>query len=197
MIGTNRQFKIVTIIAAVLLALEIVVNLIGYAVRSDDHQSASPPPIADFAHIKGEIIGGAQDASDFGKLADCIYLRGESNQPPTIDPAACGSATSNYRIVQIVRGPEQCVDDVDQRYRYMVGNEPAAICLDYDWSGGHCLAVGTPSTWHAIAVDCSNPARRPVERPIAVIYHARDVKQCPFGGFAHATREFTVCTQTQ
>jgi hypothetical protein len=193
-IVTNRQFKVIAIMAAAFLALDIVVNAIGYAVHSARQQPAYPEPTADFAHIKGEIITGRNATSDFGKLGDCIYLRGVSNQTPTIEPTACGSAHSNYRIVQIVRGSEQCTKDVDQRYRYTIANEPAAICLDYDWSSSNCLAIGTAKAWHAIAVTCANPPLRPAERPIAVVYNTKDVNQCPDGGFAHAIRGFTVCT---
>jgi hypothetical protein len=175
-IVTNRQFKVIAIMAAAFLALDIVVNAIGYAVHSARQQP------------------GRNATSDFGKLGDCIYLRGVSNQTPTIEPTACGSAHSNYRIVQIVRGSEQCTKDVDQRYRYTIANEPAAICLDYDWSSSNCLAIGTAKAWHAIAVTCANPPLRPAERPIAVVYNTKDVNQCPDGGFAHAIRGFTVCT---
>ncbi len=66
-------------------------------------------------------------------------------------------------------------------------------CLDYAWSSKDCLSI---SKYSATRVACDAAGAGDREKPVDVIADSTSIAGCPHGGFAHAVRRFTVCTQT-
>ena len=68
-------------------------------------------------------------------------------------------------------------------------------CLDFAWSADDCLSIGKVTAVRAACDDTSKPNR---EKPLKVILNTTTNVGCgPTGGFPHAVRKFTVCTETQ
>ncbi|WP_157931172.1 hypothetical protein [Mycobacteroides abscessus] len=128
----------------------------------------------------------AQKASGLAPRS-CVNLSAEAGQK--LQPVPCGSGQSVYRVVQIAPKITECISDVDKAVSSH--SAPYALCLDYDWSGDHCLQI-TSTT--AQTSDCAVTG---AERFQKVLLGAVDDHECEHGGFIHEVRKFTVCTHTQ
>ncbi|WP_235071234.1 hypothetical protein [Mycobacteroides abscessus] len=102
---------------------------------------------------------------------------------------------NGYKVIQRVSTPDQCPADVAQKFYMNPDEGQFTACLDYAWSASDCLSIGKVTAVRAACDDTSKPNR---EKPLKVILNTTTNTGCgPTGGFPHAVRKFTVCTETQ
>lgn len=123
----------------------------------------------------------------------CVKVRGRQLNAE-ISAAECGSAESNYRIIQRTSDPKQCIPDADRPYFHSGKDGAWAACLDYAWTPDSCISISTETV---IRTDCDNESVQPKFKPILVITGVADMSSCHSGGYTHPTRRFTICTQVQ
>ncbi|WP_441338888.1 LppU/SCO3897 family protein [Mycobacteroides abscessus] len=152
-------------------------------------------PIVDFGNIPGQYPDGRAHQINTTSIEPgaCVALSG-SQARSRIVATDCESTASNYRVVQVVGDPSQCVADVDQKYYHNGADGERTVCLDYAWDGQNCLSI---ASWVAVRVSCDDIARGDREHPVKLILNSRDLTGCPSGGFPHPIRRFTICTVTQ
>ncbi|XRC86404.1 hypothetical protein RHO23_18565 [Mycobacteroides sp. PCS013] len=112
----------------------------------------------------------------------------------TLKIVDCGSPTNGYKIIQRVSTPDQCPADVAQKFYMNYSEGQFTACLDYAWSTADCLSIGNMTAVRAACDDTSKPNR---ERPLNIVFNTTSKAGCPTGGFTHAARKFTICTETQ
>lgn len=148
---------------------------------ASDHGKASVYVTRDFQSIANEVPnkGLARD--------ECVSIAGTA-ELPLVQAEACGSATSTYRIVQRASSAKGCISDVDIAYSYTTDTTSGALCMDYDWSTEHCMAISENSVSKEPCVELGSV------KPTFVVVGGIDVSYCRSGGVAHPIRRFTVCT---
>lgn len=153
-------------------------------------------PGADFEQISGQFppqpagIPGAAIAP----VAACVSFEGPSNNA-TLKIVDCGSPTNGFKVIQRVSTPDQCPADVAQKFYMNPDEGQFTACLDYAWSANDCLSIGKVT---AVRAACDDPSKPNREKPLKVILNTTTNAGCgPTGGFPHAVRKFTVCTETQ
>ncbi|WP_286143778.1 hypothetical protein [Mycobacterium sp. D16R24] len=192
--------KVLILAAIAVLAVLIVLGVVRYFSMNDAVNSMTSKAHESTTVLDGEY-GQYPDPSQIKSTADslapvgaCVNLGG-TKAASELTVVACGSPENNYRVVQKVLKPSECVSDVDQRYYQ---NRPSTgewtACLDYAWALDSCLGF---QDWEVSRVQCRNnePQRR--EKPVRIVLNVTTASACPTGGFAHPVRKFTVCTETQ
>lgn len=130
---------------------------------------------------------------DVAPIGGCVHMGGSPSQP-SFETVSCDAAEANYRVVQRVNLPNECVPDVDRRYYRNTQGEEFTACLDYAWHDASCISMIKPIPQKVSCNDTSAPDR---ERPVQVVTNVINVASCPSGGFSHPVRRFTVCTEAQ
>ncbi|WP_444308616.1 LppU/SCO3897 family protein [Mycobacteroides abscessus] len=158
-------------------------------------QSTSPSQV-NFDQIPGQFppqepgIPGASIAP----VGACVSFEGPSNNA-TLKVVDCGSPSNGHKVIQRVITPDQCPADVAQKFYMNPDEGQFTACLDYAWNANDCLSIGKVTAVRAACDDTSKPNR---EKPLKVILNTTTNAGCgPTGGFPHAVRKFTVCTETQ
>ncbi|CPS05599.1 LppU/SCO3897 family protein [Mycobacteroides abscessus] len=192
------------------LALTACVILIGYGLFNSlkfsavmheveqSHSSSAPfSSSTDFTQIMGQYPTPEQIETTKGlkaSVGSCVNLSGPQGSP-TLTEVECGSAENNYRVIQRVAMPSECVADADRRYYHNGVSDEWTVCLDLAWSSNSCLSVQRDSVSRVACDDTSKPSR---EKPLKILFdNTTTSDNCPSGGFAHPVRKFTVCTETQ
>lgn len=180
----------------VLLAVAVVQLVPRASSRPPAQDTASKASQThDFDKIAGElppsepIAAGAQLAP----VGSCVSIEG-APAAPALTVVDCGSPKNGFKVVQRVATPNECVADVDQRFYLNPDGGQFTACLDYAWSNTDCLSIGK---YTATRVACAPSTDDDRERPVMVIAGSTSISGCTHGGFAHAVRRFTVCTETQ
>lgn len=142
-------------------------------------------PQSDVVNVKGQ---------EYAPVGSCVSLSGVGRNS-NFKLVDCGSRDVNYRIVQRVNWPTECVKDADRVYYHndKQGNEWVA-CMDLAWNPAYCLSIARQA---AKQVQCSDTSADNRQRPIKLVTNSTTVNDCPTEGFAHPVRRFTVCTETQ
>ncbi|GAB2649762.1 LppU family putative lipoprotein [Nocardia goodfellowii] len=123
-------------------------------------------------------------------VGDCVSLGGASNDPK-IEKVACGSKTSNYKVIGKVPNTSECVSDRDSYYaEKRNGIQTGALCLDIDWVVGDCMDVGGEDPKR---IDCTETAVEGV-KVVSIEQNTTAVASCGTGsGFTYKERKFVVC----
>lgn len=140
-----------------------------------------------FDSIPGQFIASDM-RTPYGGVGDCVALSGTKKNQSIATKVDCTSPNASYKIFQVAEAKAQCSADADQRF----GAKEFALCLDYNWSSTACMRIGGTDTWYSSRAECS----RGMEKPKAVLVGTDLTRGCPSGGFAHAERRFTICTET-
>ncbi|SKG18555.1 LppU/SCO3897 family protein [Mycobacteroides abscessus] len=150
----------------------------------------------DFNQIPGQFPAQASEipGASVAPVGSCVSLDGPSTAAK-LKVVDCGSPSNGYKVIQRVSTPAECPADVDHKF-YMYSDEGEfTACLDYAWSANDCLSVGKVT---AIRASCNDTSKSKREKPLKVILNTTTNAGCgPTGGFPHAVRKFTVCTETQ
>lgn len=181
-------------LALLLVATCFVAGCGHEPVSAPDPASTVPEP--DFDSIPGQFppqTAGIPGAS-IAAVGACVSFEGLKTNA-TLKTVDCGSPDNGFRVIQRVSTPDQCPADVAQRFYMNPEEGQFTACLDYAWSAKDCLSVGKVTAVRAACDDSSKPNR---EKPLKVILNTTTNAGCgPAGGFPHAVRTFTVCTETQ
>lgn len=197
----RRIWVILFLIAAILIVGYGAFNSLKFsAVIHEMEKTKSAPDSSvastDFNNIKGQYPASGMAGETKGAKApvgSCVNLSGPQGSP-TLTEVECGSAENNYRVIQRVSMPNECVADSDRRYYQNAVADEWAVCLDLAWTNDSCLSVQRDSVLRVACNDTSKPRR---EKPLKVLLDSTTSDNCPSGGFAHPVRRFTVCTETQ
>lgn len=185
--------------AAVLCLLALV-----FPACSSDHPAAADKASApagegvqaDFETIPGQFppqASGIPGAS-IAPVGACVSFNGPSTNA-SLKVVDCGSPDNGFKVIQRVATPKECPADVAQKFYMNPDEGQFTACLDFAWSAKDCLSIGKVTAVRAACDDSSKPNR---ERPLKVILNTTTNAGCgPTGGFPHAVRKFTVCTETQ
>lgn len=178
----DRRHKSIWIAALLLVCTVLTISDVASA-DADGYKSPDVPTsvTGERGIVPGQLLGGPP--IDNMNPGACVTL-GVDNTAPSAELADC--STGGYRIIQTGKVRSECVNDVDQ----IAVIDSGALCLDYNWSvKTGCLRIlGTV----AYSSDC----RSRDERFRYVVLGVRDTGHCESGGFEHAYRRFSVCTQT-
>ncbi|WP_231396077.1 hypothetical protein [Mycobacterium sp. URHD0025] len=165
--------------------------------QGEDHASAPPtaPAPADFSRIPGQFPSQPPNVpgASIAPVGACVSFEGPSSNA-TLTVVDCGSPNNGYTVIQRVSTPDQCPADVAQKFYMNPDEGQFTACLDYAWSSTDCLSIGKVSAVRAKCDDTTKPNR---EKPLNVILNTTTNNGCPTGGFPHAVRKFTICTETQ
>ncbi|ORB50643.1 hypothetical protein BST43_22125 [Mycobacteroides saopaulense] len=139
----------------------------------------------------------AEDINPIGEddapIGGCVHMAGAPSNP-SFRTVGCETPEANYRVIQRVNMPNECVPDADRRYYRNTQGNAFTACLDYAWNESTCISMAKPIPQKVLCTDTSALNR---ERPLEIRTNVTDVASCPSGGFRHPVRRFTVCTQTQ
>lgn len=144
-----------------------------------------------FPSRNNEVPAGAENAP----IGACVNLSGKTSAA-VFNLTNCDSPDSNYRIIQRVATPNDCVKDADRRY-YNLGDDGTewTACMDLAWRADSCLSVQKVAVRR---VSCNDTNAENKQKPVQLISSTETVNDCASGsGFAHPVRRFTVCTETQ
>ncbi|PTR30463.1 hypothetical protein C8K36_102313 [Rhodococcus sp. OK519] len=187
--STARRVGITAVAVAAL-------SVAGCATSVEGTATAAGSALADTTAPYRDTDRGRVDLDLDVEIGDCVRLGGTADDA-TVDEAVCGSADSNYKVVEKTARNAQCPSDVDQvYYETKWGDERGALCLDVDWVIGGCMSIPDGEDDEPRRVDCNDPHAPGIERAVEIIDGATDAKRCSDGGFVHDEREFTVCTET-
>lgn len=137
--------------------------------------------------------GGSTDFQ--ASIGDCVKLGGTTDDA-TIDKAACGTASANYKVIGKARTNAQCPADVDQAYyETLAGVETGALCLDIDWVVGDCLDLGGDDPKR---IDCASKSAAEGVKVLSIMKNSTSVDDCNVGnqGYVYDERRFVVCVTT-
>ena len=165
----------------------------GQAVPDTDAAATSTAPSVSLP-TTGPATASSAGLSIDVEPGDCVALGGTVDDA-TIDNAECGSASSNYKVVDIVDTSETCPGDIDQTYFESFGGvEVGALCLDIDWVVGDCMELGGEDPQR---IECGGAAVQG-EEVTEILLDTADVNDCSMsgGGFVYRERNFVVCTDT-
>lgn len=141
----------------------------------------------------------AADLTEF-KVGDCLKLGGTADRPEAAK-AACGSPSSNFKVVASVADRAQCPADVDSSYstHNAIDGSDITVCLDIDWVIGGCMSVDPHHTVDPFRVDCNDasvPNRQRATQILKDLDPPVDVDQCGTGqGYTYSQRRFAVCVE--
>jgi hypothetical protein len=128
-------------------------------------------------------------------VGDCVALGGTVDDA-TIEKAACGSRSSNYKVIGKAKTSTGCVGDRDNFYAETLnGIETGALCLDIDWVVGGCIDVGGDEPKR---IECGEGGTEPV-KVITINKSSDSVDDCPDvadSGFKYAERRVVVCVES-
>ncbi|MFE1594652.1 hypothetical protein [Nocardia sp. NPDC058705] len=134
--------------------------------------------------------GGTTDFQ--ADVGDCVALGGTADDA-TIAKAACGSRSSNFKVIGKAKTSSGCVGDRDQYYAETLdGVETGALCLDIDWVVGGCLDLGGDDPKR---IDCTEGGAEPV-KVITIKKGSTDPGDCPSSAdsnYEYAERRVIVC----
>ncbi|MFD3705887.1 hypothetical protein ACFWUP_22340 [Nocardia sp. NPDC058658] len=137
--------------------------------------------------------GGKTDFQ--ANIGDCVALGGTVDDA-TIEKAACGSRSSNYKVIGKAKTSSGCVSDRDNFYAETLnGIETGALCLDIDWVVGGCMDTGGSDPKR---IDCGEGGTEPV-RVITINKSSTSVDDCPDtadSGFKYEQRRVVVCVES-
>lgn len=137
--------------------------------------------------------GGKTDFQ--ANIGDCVSLGGTVTEA-TIEKAACGSRSSNYKVIAKAKTSSGCVGDRDNFYAETLnGIETGALCLDIDWVVGGCIDVGGDEPKR---IECSEGGTEPV-KVITIKKDSDSVDDCPDAadsGFKYSERKMVVCVES-
>ncbi|MFI8975629.1 hypothetical protein ACIGO9_22265 [Nocardia asteroides] len=124
-------------------------------------------------------------------VGDCVNVGATE-----IQPAACGSANSRYRVAEVAAGGGACPADTDRPHaRTLPGGIPETVCLDIDWTVGACLNLAGGGVEH---VDCAAAVPGRV-RVLEIRHDTTDVNVCTAGdrGVVYGERRYVVCVSSR
>lgn len=200
MTGLDKSIRPGRVFTAAVLCLPALV----FPACSSDHPaaadktsaSASEGVQADFETIPGQFppqASGIPGAS-IAPVGACVSFNGPSTNA-SLKVVDCGSPDNGFKVIQRVATPKECPADVAQKFYMNPDEGQFTACLDFAWSAKDCLSIGKATAVRAACDDSSKPNR---EKPLKVILNTTTNAGCgPTGGFPHAVRKFTVCTETQ
>ncbi len=168
------------------------------APSSDDRASVErgSGTVAQFDQIPGQFppqASGVPGAST-APVGACVSFEGPSSNA-TLKVVDCGSPTNGFKVIQRVSTPDQCPADVAQKFYMNPDEGQFTACLDFAWSANDCLSIGKVT---AVRAACNDTSKANREKPLKVILNTTTNAGCgPTGGFPHAARKFTICTETQ
>lgn len=124
----------------------------------------------------------------------CVTMSGDLNNTQ-LEAAECTSLQANYRVIQRVSTPDQCVADADRRFYENSPQGQYTACLDIVWDGKDCYALEK----FIRRVACAQSSGQQLQKPVKLITSTTNANDCPNDGavFPHPVRRFTVCMQTQ
>lgn len=187
--------------------LVVLVVGLGFAVRLGSGTSATPGTAMSAPAPTGALgarptptgptttsraaAGPGGDLSVAAQVGDCITLSG-TDDVAQVDPAPCGSTTSNYKVVGRVPNQDQCVSDADATYYETTASgsgEAGALCLDVDWVPGDCYDI---SGSEPARVPCasSGPGDVQVQQ---ILRGTVDEARCVQQAHAYPARKVEVC----
>ncbi len=142
---------------------------------------SAPPP----------VVAG-QDQAPIGA---CVNLSGTTSKA-VFRVTDCGAPDTNYRVIQRVSTPSECVGDADRRYYNLDSSGTGwTACMDLAWAQNECLIIQNISVQK---VSCADSDAQGRQKPVALLTDTTSVNGCGTGGgFAHPVRRFTVCTEMQ
>lgn len=158
--------------------------------------SNNPIPPSSFDEIPGQFPPQAPGipGASIAPVGACVSFAGPSTNA-TLKVVDCGSSDNGFKVIQRVTTPKECPADVAQKFYMNPDEGQFTACLDFAWSANDCLSIGKVTAVRASCDDTSKPNR---EKPLKVILNTTTNVGCgPAGGFPHAVRKFTVCTETQ
>lgn len=134
-------------------------------------------------------VGGAA-----APIGGCVSLRGPRARA-LLSPVDCQDPRANYRVIQRVAKPHECVGDADRQYYQNDKDGEWTACLDLAWNSRNCISFESKDL--VSQVDCADSKALNRERPTQLLLNSATAAGCTYGGFAHPIRRFTVCTETQ
>lgn len=192
------------ILACTLGSMALLVAGLGFAVLVPGGTSSIPgtalPGPTPSGPTPSATTSSTATAQPGGELSvevavgECIKLSsidGRSGTWAKADPAACGSATANYKVVGRAATQEQCVPDADATYDEPAasGTGAAALCLDVDWVAGDCYDV-SGSDPARVPCASSGPGDVQVQQ---ILRGTVDEDECEQQAYPYADRVLEVC----
>lgn len=195
----NRKTSYIASVCVLAVSMQVV-----SCTSSDVHEGAAnsssqgTPPSPDFANIPNQFpqpptnTSAGQDAAPVGA---CVSLSGKVPRA-NLSVVECGSPENNYKVIQRVTMPNECISDTDRRYYQNDANGGWTACLDLAWDKSTCLSITTTLVRRVSCSDTTVPNR---QKPVKLITNTTTIEGCPRGGFVfdHPERRFTVCAETQ
>lgn len=159
-------------------------------------QGASSGP--DFSDIPNQFPQPATNTSagqEAAPVGACVSLSGKIARAE-LSVVECGSPENNYKVIQRVTMPNECISDTDRRYYQNDADGGWTACLDLAWDKSACLSITTTLVRRVSCSDTTVPNR---QKPVKLITNTTTIEGCPRGGFVfdHPQRRFTVCAETQ
>lgn len=147
-------------------------------------------------------LAGCSSAANTADLrvGDCLKLGGTADRPEATK-VACGSPTSNFKVVATLKGGanrDRCPTDVDSSYsmRTVFSDSASTACLDIDWVIGDCMSVDPQNNTDPFRADCTDTSVPHRQRATQILKGVVSVDQCASGlGYAYDERRFTVCVE--
>ncbi|WP_062983742.1 LppU family putative lipoprotein [Nocardia anaemiae] len=147
----------------------------------------APPTTSAIRSTFDKIAGGLKV-----EVGDCVEIGG-SGDNPTLGKAACGSATSNYKIIDKAAENAACPADADRALNDTLhGINRAALCLDIDWVVGGCM---DPNKDNPKRLDCNVKGVPNAVRIVDIKQKTTNVNVCSSSdrGIVYQQRQFVVC----
>ncbi|WP_420872459.1 LppU/SCO3897 family protein [Mycobacteroides salmoniphilum] len=182
-------------LALAVVALAVVA---GCSTENVPHEKKQTETKVQFNEISGQFPSRDKEVpagSENAPVGACASLSGKTSAA-TFKLTDCDNPDSNYRIIQRVATPNDCVKDADRRY-YNLGDDGTewTACMDLAWRADSCLSVQKVAVRR---VSCNDTTAENRQKPVRVISNVETVNDCQSGvGFAHPVRRFTICTETQ
>ncbi|MEU0501640.1 hypothetical protein [Nocardia sp. NPDC005998] len=147
----------------------------------------APPTTSAIRSTFDKIAGGLKV-----EVGDCVEI-GHNGDAVTLGKAACGSATSNYKVIDKASENAVCASDADRTLNDTLrGINRAALCLDIDWVVGGCM---DPNKDNPKRVDCAAKGIPDGVRVVDVKQNTTNVNVCSASdrGIVYQQRQFVVC----
>ncbi|MUL78252.1 hypothetical protein FZI94_19625 [Mycobacterium sp. CBMA226] len=125
-------------------------------------------------------------------VGGCVSPGGTPTQA-TLHLAGCTSPQATYRVVQRVITPDQCVPDRDRPFYFNDGHTEWTACMDINWDPTYCINLDAVVT----KVACDDPNAHNKIKATQLLLDTTAVDGCTASGYAHPTRRYTICTDTQ
>ncbi|WP_433198676.1 LppU family putative lipoprotein [Nocardia sp. CA-107356] len=147
----------------------------------------APPTTSAIRSTFDKIAGGLKV-----EIGDCVEI-GHSGDTATLGKATCGSATSNYKIIEKATENSACPSDADRTLNDTLrGINRAALCLDIDWVVGGCM---DPNKDNPKRIDCAAKDIPNGVRVVEIKQNTANVNVCSASdsGIVYQQRQFVVC----